>query len=329
MRVVVTGISGFIGSAFVRRVFDAGSPFAEAVKGWTIVGLARNSDQGNLRRLNNADVRSAQESGKLRVVYGDILGDVSGLCEGADAVVHFAAKTFVDHSIRDARPFVESNVLGTLNMLEDARRNRVKRWIQIGTDEVYGSILEGAYTEDSRLNPTNPYSASKAGADALAICYAHTYGLHTTVTRTENNYGPFQHRQKVLPTFVRSALKGDPLPVYGDGQHARQWLWMDDHVDAILTLLTSEYEPGQIFHVAGSHEMKNLDLAKMVLKTLGKPETQIKFIEDHHIRPGHDRRYALDSGKIRKAFGWDAKVTPDVGIPAAVRWYAENSWWTQ
>jgi dTDP-glucose 4,6-dehydratase len=151
----------------------------------------------------------------------------------------------VDHSIRDPLPFVEANVLGTYRLLEDARRNKVQRFIHVSTDEVYGAILKGAYMEDARINPTNPYAASKAGADALTISYAHTFGLHTTVTRTENNYGIMQHPQKALPVFVRAALKDEPLPVYGDGQHVRQWLWVDDHVTGLLTLLEADHAPGK------------------------------------------------------------------------------------
>jgi nucleoside-diphosphate-sugar epimerase len=186
MKILVTGGSGFIGSAFVRRVLLESDHSLRV--------LVRNTNQRNLTRLNSFEhVRKAEFKGRLHVVYGDLLGDLSDLCEGCDAVVHFAAKTFVDHSIRDPLPFLETNVMGTHRLLEDARRNRVKRFVQVSTDEVYGSILEGAYSEESRINPTNPYAASKAGADALAISYAHSFGLHTTVTRTETNYGIFQH----------------------------------------------------------------------------------------------------------------------------------------
>jgi dTDP-glucose 4,6-dehydratase len=234
----------------------------------------------------------------------------------------------VDHSIRDALPFIEANVMGTYRLLEDARRNKVKRYIQVSTDEVYGAILNGAYTEDSRLNPTNPYAASKAGADALAISYAHTYKLHTTVTRTENNYGPWQHPQKALPVFTKAANKGLQLPVYGDGLHSRQWLWVDDHVDGILTLLQKDITPGEVYHVAGNQELTNLDLAKKILRYCGKPEDHIRFVPDHDIRPGHDRRYALVCDKLR-ALGWEPKVSLDVGLAEAVTWYSQNQWWSE
>lgn len=315
MRLLVTGASGFIGSAFVRRALQSTEHF--------IVGLVRDTDERYITRLDS--VRGHE---RLRLVKGDLLGDLSGICEEIDAVVNFAARTFVDHSIRDTLPFIEANVLGTHRILEDARRNKVKRFIQVSTDEVYGAILEGAYSEDARINPTNPYAASKAGADALAISYAHTFGMHTTITRTENNYGPYQHPQKVFPAFVRRALAGDKLPIYGDGKHRRQWLWVDDHVDAILLLLATDYERGQVFHIAGSQELENLELAKRIIDALGLADwrERIRFLDDHNIRPGHDRRYALSCDKLR-ALGWAPKVDLDAGIRRAVGWYAANPKW--
>jgi len=324
MKILVTGASGFIGSAFVRYVLE------HFEKNVTVRALVRNSNQRNMQRLMHYQyVQTAEKTGRLQIINGDLLGDLSDICEHVDWVVHFAAKTFVDHSIRDALPFIESNVLGTYKLLEDARRNKVKRYIQVSTDEVYGAILKGAYTEESKLNPTNPYSASKAGADALAISYAHTYKLHTTVTRTENNYGPWQHPQKALPVFVKSANNDEALPIYGDGLHSRQWLWVDDHVTGILTLLEKEdLPPGEVFHVAGSQELTNLTLAKKILRFCKKPEDQIRFVPDHDIRPGHDRRYALVCEKLR-GLGWEPKMSLDVGLAEAVAWYTENQWWSR
>jgi len=323
-KILVTGGSGFIGSAFVRHVLS--SPEWEDT---TIRCLVRNSNQRNMQRLYGFQhVKDAECKGRLQIVNGDLLGDLSDTCEHVDWVVHFAAKTFVDHSIRDALPFVEANVMGTYRLLEDARRNKVKRYIQISTDEVYGAILKGAYTEDSRLNPTNPYAASKAGADALAIAYANTYKLHTTITRTENNYGIMQHHQKALPVFVKAACKDQHLPVYGDGLHSRQWLWVDDHVEGILHLLKSEIAPGDVYHIAGSQELTNLELAKKILKHCGKPEDRIRYVPDHDIRPGHDRRYALVCEKLRK-LGWKPKVGLDEGLQKAIHWYSTNQWWSE
>jgi len=316
VRILVTGADGFIGSAFIRRVLQS-SYYEE----YSLVGFAHNSDQRNRDRLYDV-----HDSERLRLVFGDLRGDFSGLTEGCDAVVHFGAKTYVDHSILDPTPFVESNVMGTLRLLEDARRNKVKRFIQVSTDEVYGAILEGSYTENSALNPTNPYAASKAGADCLAICYANTFGLHTVITRTENNVGPFQHPQKVFPTFVRKALANELLPVYGDGRHVRQWLWVDDHVDAILLLLKADVAPGSVYHIAGNQELENLDLAERILTILGKPLDRIQFIDDHNIRPGHDRRYALCCDKL-KGLGWAPKMGLNEMIGTAVRWYSDHQWW--
>jgi dTDP-glucose 4,6-dehydratase len=322
-KILVTGGSGFIGSAFIRRALQTTD--------YTIRTLIRNTNQRNLERLHRFPfVNNLIGKGRLQLVYGDLLGDLSDVCEDCDYVINFAAKTFVDHSIRDPLPFIEANVLGTYKLLEDAKRNKVKRFIQISTDEVYGAILEGAYTEDSRLNPTNPYAASKAGADALAISYAHTFKMHTIVTRTENNYGIFQHPQKAFPVFTKMASRGVPLPVYGDGGHARQWLWVDDHVDALMLLLKADVPPGEVFHVAGNQELTNLELAKRIVKACGKEFTEesIKFVPDHHIRPGHDRRYALVCDKLR-SLGWEPKVGLDEGIKKAVDWYRENQWWLE
>jgi dTDP-glucose 4,6-dehydratase len=323
MKILVTGASGFIGSAFVRYL--VADPHCEH----TLRCLVRNSNQRHLRRLFDfAEVRRAEEQGRVQLIYGDLCGDVSDLCEHVDWVVHFAAKTFVDHSIRDPYAFVESNVIGTFRLLEDARRNRVRRYVQVSTDEVYGSIMEGAYREDAAVRSTNPYSASKAGGDALAISYAHTYGLHTTITRTENNYGILQHAQKVLPVFVRAACKDESLPVYGDGKHIRQWLWVDDHVRGILQLLGTEHAAGEVFHIAGKQEITNLELARRVLRLVGKPEDRIRMIPDHNIRPGHDRRYALVCEKLER-LGWRPQMDLDTGLERAVSWYLANPWWSE
>lgn len=313
MKVLVTGASGFIGSCFVRETLR----HRPDVK---VIALYRHTDHRNLRRLTGL-------SHDLHQINLDLTGDISGVCEGVDFVVNFAARTFVDHSIRDPQPFLESNVLGTVRLLEDARRHKVKRFVQISTDEVYGSILQGAYKEDAPINPSNPYAASKASADAWAISYAHTFGLHTIVTRTENNYGPYQHPQKAIPVFCRKAMADEPLPVYGDGLHVRQWLYVTDHVDAVWHLLQHpNVPPGSVYHVAGRQEITNLELAKRVLSYYNKPETLIQHIDDHDIRPGHDRRYALDCSKIG-ALGWQAKRSLDEGFAATFHWYLHNREW--
>jgi dTDP-glucose 4,6-dehydratase len=314
MRILITGCLGFIGSHFVKYTL-------ENKPDHVITGFSRLSSQKNLLRIEDV-----AHDPRFSLVFGDLTGDISGLLEHVDIVVNFAAKTFVDHSIKDPQPFVYSNILGTYNLLEQARKYQPKLFIQISTDEVYGAIMEGAYQEDSRLNPTNPYSSTKAAADMLVVSYGNTYKLPWIITRTENNYGSFQHQQKVFPAFVKKAMAGDPLPVYGDGKHRRMWLRVEDHCSAIWHLI--EKEAWGIYHIAGEQELENLDLAKRILKILGKPEDQIKFIDDFNIRPGHDRRYALDVSKL-KALGWAPRYGLDEGIEETVRWYANNEWWLQ
>tara|TARA_B100000700_G_scaffold274569_1_gene319697 strand:+ start:863 stop:1846 length:984 start_codon:yes stop_codon:yes gene_type:complete len=324
MRILITGATGFIGSAFIRRFWDLVSAGDEKANDSVIVGFARNTASKNQKRLTTV---MPEEPNRVEMVYGDLLGDISGICEKIDAVVHFAARTFVDHSIRDSQPFVENNVMGTLRLLEDARRHGVKRWIQISTDEVYGSILNGAYSEDAPINPTNPYSASKAGADALVVSYVHTHGMHTSVIRTENNYGPYQHTQKALPTFTKAAIEDKNLPVYGDGGHVRQWLHVNDHVRAIWDLLHADVEPGQIWHVAGCQELTNTQLAEIILEACDKPTDRIDYVPDHDIRPGHDRRYALVCDKMKNVIGWEPEIELNAGLTETVHWYRDNRWW--
>ncbi len=282
-----------------------------------------------------AEDRFDGEIAHTEFIYGDLGGDISGLLEGVDVVVNFAAKTFVDHSIKDPSGFIQSNVIGTYNLLEQARKYPIKLFFQISTDEVYGSILEGAYKEDAPLNPTNPYAATKAAADMLVVSYGNTYKLPYIITRTENNYGSYQHPQKVFPAFVKKALQGEPLPVYGDGKNKRMWLRVEDHCSAIWHLINNylgETKTGTvpvtngIYHVAGEQELENIELAQRILKILGKPEDQIKYIDDYYIRPGHDRRYALDVAKL-KVTGWNASYSLDAGIEEVVNWYKNNSWW--
>lgn len=314
-KILVTGVLGFIGSYFAKWAIAN-------TKDISIVGVGRNSDQRNLKRLENLT-----ENPRFKLVYCDIArDDVAELFEDVDYAINFAAKTFVDHSIKDPSPFIVSNVVGTFKLLEEVRKSRqLRRYIQISTDEVYGSILEGAYREDAMLNPSNPYSATKAAGDMLALAYHNTYGVPVIITRTENNYGPFQHPQKVFPTFVKKALNNEPLPIYGDGKHRRMWLYVEDHCRAILHLL-KKGKVGEIYHIAGEEELENIELARRVLRLLDKPDDLITFIDDFNIRPGHDRRYALNVEKLRKT-GWEPKYSLDAGFKMTVAWYRDNPWW--
>lgn len=315
MKFLCTGALGFIGSYFCKYAL-AYDPEV------SIVGVARNTNQKHIER-----VREILSNNRFRLYYADFVrDDLSEVFEGVDYVFHFGAKTFVDHSIRAPEPFVESNVIGTYRILEEARKSRqLKMYFQVSTDEVYGAILSGSYKEDSLLNPTNPYSATKAAGDMLALSYHNTYGLKVIITRTENNYGPFQGTEKVMPTFVRKALAGEPLPVYGDGKHRRMWLHVEDHCRALLHLL-EHGKAGEIYHVAGEQELENLELARRILRLVGKPEDQITFVPDYNIRPGHDRRYALNVDKL-KSTGWGLKYSLDEGLQETVQWYKDNQWW--
>lgn len=327
-KVFITGAGGFIGSAFVRR--------ALATTTHNIRAFARLTDAVRLQRrlTDHPAVQTALQSGRLEIVYGDLCTDISGLCEGIDYVVNAAAKTFVDHSIRDPLAFFYTNAEGTVLLLEEARRQGIKRFIQVSTDEVYGPALEGAFDENAPIRPTNPYAASKAAADAVVQAYTHACGLFTVITRTENNYGPFQHQQKVMPTFIKKLMMKEKLPVYGDGLHARQWLWVGDHVDALLLLLEADCERGGIYHVAGGEEITNIELATRLIKAhTGRTDlteteilSHIEFIDDSKIRPGHDRRYALNSEKLRK-LGWAPQMTLASGINVMVDWHQKHPGW--
>ena len=317
-KMLVTGCCGFIASAFVKQVVFTSST--------QVVGLSRNTDQKNLKRLGYL-LTEPESFPHFKLVFADINdANLTELLEGVDVVVNFCAKTFVDYSVRDPKPFIQSNIDGVFNLLEAVRKNPVKLFVQISTDEVYGPCYAGEppHTENSPMNPTNPYSATKACADMLCMGYAQTYKIPMLITRTENNYGEFQHPQKVLPTWVLKAIKNEPLPVYGDGKQRRMWLRVEDNVDALLHLI-NRFETG-IFNVAGGQELENIELARVILKRLGKGEELINFIDDSKIRPNHDRRYALDTTKL-SATGWQPKWDLVGGIENAVDWYVANQWW--
>jgi len=313
VKILVTGGAGFIGSNFVRHVLTAHPDDA-------VINFDKLTYAGNLENL-----RDVETDPRYRFVRGDI-GDraqVLEAMEGVDAVVHFAAETHVDRSNAGAAEFLSTNVTGTFTLLEAARELKVARFVAIGTDEVYGSIAKGAARELDPLNPSNPYSASKAAADLLARAYWTTHRLPVIVTRSSNNCGPYQYPEKVIPLFITNAIEDKPLPLYGDGKNVRDWLYVLDNCAAIDLVLRKGKE-GEIYNIGGSHEVENIVLTRQVLHLVGKPETLITPVVD---RPGHDRRYALDSGKAH-GLGWKPTHTFPKALEATVSWYKEHeAWW--
>jgi dTDP-glucose 4,6-dehydratase len=307
MRLIVCGGAGFIGSNFCRvRARDHGDE---------IVVLDKLTYAG--RRENLADVEHEFVLGAIEDPDA-----VAGAMENVDAVVNFAAETHVDRSITEPDAFVKTHSTGTYVLLEEARR-RGLRYLQVSTDEVYGSIEEGSFTEQSPLQPSSPYSATKAGADLLESSYFHTYGLETVICRGSNNYGPYQYPEKLIPLMILNALHGDPLPVYGDGMQVRNWLYVEDFARGIGHAL-EHGAPGEVYNVGGPDECPNIEVVKKIVELTGADPSIIEYVTD---RPGHDRRYSLGSEKIR-ALGWQAQVPFDEGLPRTVDWYRENAeWW--
>ena len=313
VEVLVTGGAGFIGSNFVRYAL-ASHP------DWRVTTLDKLTYAG--RRENLHDVMTHE---RHAFVHADITdAAVSGpLVERANIVVHFAAETHVDRSIMAAGEFIKTDVEGTFVLLEAARRAAgLVRFVQISTDEVYGSVSSGASLETDELRPRNPYSASKAGADRLAYSYWATYDLPVIVTRASNNYGPYQFPEKVIPLFVTNAIGNIPVPLYGDGRNVRDWLHVLDHCRAI-DLLIDKASNGEVYNIGGGNEVMNVDLTHRILDSLGRPRSLIRPVPD---RPGHDRRYCLDTAKLR-ALGWSPRVPFDEGLRETVEWYRANEWW--
>jgi dTDP-glucose 4,6-dehydratase len=307
MRLLVCGGAGFIGSNFVRvRLRDHGDE---------IVVLDKLTYAGRRENLDGLDVE---------FIHGAIEdpGAVAGAMDGADAVVNFAAETHVDRSIAEPDAFVRTHALGTYTLLEAARERSV-RYLQVSTDEVYGSIEEGSFTESSPLAPSSPYSATKAGADLVVSSYFQTFGLETVICRGSNNYGPYQYPEKLIPLMVLNALHGDPLPVYGDGMQVRNWLFVEDFARGIGHVL-EHGTPGEAYNVGGPDECPNIEVVRRILALTGAGEELIEYVTD---RPGHDRRYSLGSEKVR-ALGWEAQVHFEEGLERTVAWYRDTpAWW--
>ena len=308
MRVLVCGGAGFIGSTFARlRVREHGDEVTVLDK-LTYAG----------RRENLHEV-----SAEIRFVHGAIEDPlaVADAVAGCEAIVNFAAETHVDRSISGPEAFIMTNMQGTHVLLE-AARERGLRYVQVSTDEVYGSIEEGSFTERSPLQPSSPYSATKTGADLLVASYSHTYGLEAMICRGSNNYGPYQYPEKLIPLMILNALAGDPLPVYGDGRNVRNWLYVEDFSRGIGHVLAYGH-PGETYNCGGPDECENLTVVKRILELTGGDESLIEYVTD---RPGHDRRYSLSSAKLG-ALGWRARVRFDEGLARTVDWYRENAWW--
>jgi len=313
MRILVTGGAGFIGSAFVRLVI--------AETDFEVVNLDKLTYAGNLENLAAVDANP-----RYRFVHADICdaAAVEAAAKGADAIVHFAAESHVDRSILSPEPVIETNLRGTFTLLEAARRLGTAKFVHVSTDEVYGSLEPPAEaTEEFPLNPSSPYSASKAGSDLLARSYYVTYKLPVSITRASNNYGPYQFPEKLIPLMIANALEDRPLPVYGDGMQIRDWLYVDDHCRGILEVLRRG-RAGEIYNIGGNRSLPNLEVVRQVLALTGKPESLIQYVTD---RPGHDRRYALSSEKLMRETGWRPRVDFESGLARTIAWYRENEGW--
>jgi dTDP-glucose 4,6-dehydratase len=315
-RILVTGGAGFIGSNFVRLILaEQPDCFIANLDNLTYAGNLENLE-GFLNHKNHAFVK------------GDIC-DGKTIEETIDKykiniIINFAAESHVDRSITGPKIFIETNVTGTLTLLQAACDKKIEKFVQISTDEVYGSLVaEGKFTEQSPLSPNSPYSASKTAADHLVCAFGHTFGLNYNITRCSNNYGPYQFPEKMIPLMINNALAEEPLPVYGDGGNVRDWIHVEDHCRAIWKVLT-DGKDGEIYNIGSSNEKTNLEVVKTILKFVGKPESLITFVKD---RPGHDRRYAIDSAKINSQLGWQAQIKFEPGIKNTIDWYLKNKKW--
>jgi len=315
MRLLVTGGAGFIGSNFVRRIVDG---TLSGISSITV--LDKLTYAGRLSNLNMLPKDS------FEFIKGDICDStlIDSLTKKSDAVINFAAESHVDRSITAARDFVETNILGTQTLMSYALKNEVSTFVQVSTDEVYGTIDEGSWSEESPLLPNSPYSASKASADLIARSYHRTFGLDVRVTRCSNNYGPHQYPEKVIPLFVTNLIDGKKVPLYGNGLNVRDWLHVDDHCKGIHAVL-NKGKPGQIYNIGGGRELNNRELTDTILALMGRDSTSIEYVED---RLGHDLRYSVSHEKISRELGYQPQVTFEQGLLETINWYKENeSWW--
>ena len=317
--ILLTGGAGFIGSNFINYILDEHSDY-------NVINLDKLTYAGNLENLVTSEGKK-----NYRFVKGDITNVelVNSLFRKYDInyVINFAAESHVDRSILGSEIFFRSNVLGTNVLLEAARKFSTEKFVQISTDEVYGSLgEEGLFTEETPIHPNSPYSASKASADMMAMAFYHTYGVPVVITRCSNNYGPFQFPEKLIPLMIINSLNGKKLPVYGDGMNIRDWIYVIDHNKAIERVFEKGMS-GEVYNIGASTEMPNIEIIKLILNTLGKSEEMIDFVKD---RPGHDRRYAIDSSKIKNELGWEPLFSFEEAISKTIEWYINNkTWWSR
>jgi len=317
--ILVTGGAGFIGSNFVQLLLRERSS-------WQVVNLDALTYAGNLENL-----KDIERDPRHVFVQGDICepADVArafAACSAPVSVVHFAAESHVDRSIQSGLPFVKTNVLGTQVLLDESRARKVERFLHVSTDEVYGSLGQsGLFSEETPLAPNSPYSASKAASDLLVRAAFHTHGFPGLITRCSNNYGPYQFPEKLIPLMIANASEDKELPVYGDGMNVRDWLFVEDHCEALLAVL-ERGAAGEVYNIGGNNEYPNLAIVKLILATLGKPESLIRFVKD---RPGHDRRYAIDASKIGRELGWQPRFRFEQALPRTIQWYQSHLDWLQ
>ena len=315
-KLLITGGAGFIGSNFIHYMIKQ---YPE----YEFINLDALTYCGNLENL-----KTLKDNENYKFIKGNIADKelVDEIVKDVDYIVNFAAESHVDRSIEDPEIFIKSNILGTQNLLNAAKKHEIKKFLQVSTDEVYGTLGKtGYFTEETPLQPNSPYSASKAGADLMVRAYHNTFNLPVNITRCSNNYGPYQFPEKLIPLMISNAIEDKPLPVYGDGKNIRDWLHVHDHCTAI-DLVLHKGKLGEVYNIGGHNEKQNIEIVKLILKTLDKPESLIKFVTD---RLGHDRRYAIDSTKITEELGWKPKYTFETGIIETINWYLDNQDWIE
>ena len=317
-KILVTGGAGFIGSNFIKYLL-------KETKDVKIINYDCLTYAGNLENLKEIENNPNYKFVKGNIKNSEMLEYVLTEFE-IDGIINFAAESHVDRSIDNSRPFIETNIGGTLNILEAIKKLKIKNFVQVSTDEVYGSLGEtGLFTESTPLSPNSPYSASKASADQLCLAFNHTFGIDVKITRCSNNYGPMQFPEKLIPLMINNALEDKNLPVYGDGMNIRDWLYVDDHCSAIWTVY-KKGKSGEVYNVGGNNEKANIEIVKEILKQVNKPDTLIKYVKD---RPGHDKRYAIDNSKITRELGWEPKIDFENGLKMTIQWYLDNQDWSE